>query len=185
MPRLVFRFSKVEQLAEVGFSNGNDPLNISLYAKLPRKTKIQQFPSKTVIISKDKLTSMFLTASGSAEAIVRDASEISTPWEPIIHIRSTPNTIKPIKCEKDNFGGGGVMVWAGISLNGHINLHVFEGGSLTDQRYCEEILEQYEMLWSTATKLQQNYVEIIIDDIAFSALVDSGASFSVISDGLR
>ncbi|UYV84260.1 hypothetical protein LAZ67_X001680 [Cordylochernes scorpioides] len=163
MPRLVFRFSKVEQLAEVGFSNGNDPLNISLYAKLPRKTKIQQFPSKTVIISKDKLTSMFLTASGSAEAIVRDASEISTPWEPIIHIRSTPS----------------------ISLNGHINLHVFERGSLTDQRYCEEILEQYEMLWSTATKLQQNYVEIIIDDIAFSALVDSGASFSVISDGLR
>ncbi|UYV70237.1 hypothetical protein LAZ67_7002256 [Cordylochernes scorpioides] len=37
---------------------------------------------------------------------------------------------------------------------------------------------------STAAKLQQNYVEII-DDIAFSALVDSGSSFSVISDGLR
>ncbi|UYV73374.1 K02A2.6-like [Cordylochernes scorpioides] len=37
----------------------------------------------------------------------------------------------------------------------------------------------------TAAKLQQNYVEIIIDDIAFSALVDSGSSFSVISDGLR
>ncbi|UYV64680.1 K02A2.6-like, partial [Cordylochernes scorpioides] len=38
---------------------------------------------------------------------------------------------------------------------------------------------------STAAKLEQNYVEIIIDDIAFSALVDSGSSFSVISDGLR
>ncbi|UYV82801.1 hypothetical protein LAZ67_22000913, partial [Cordylochernes scorpioides] len=38
---------------------------------------------------------------------------------------------------------------------------------------------------STAAKLQQNYVEIIIDDIAFSALVDSGSSFLVISDGLR
>ncbi|UYV69417.1 K02A2.6-like, partial [Cordylochernes scorpioides] len=38
---------------------------------------------------------------------------------------------------------------------------------------------------SIAAKLQQNYVEIIIDDIAFSALVDSGSSFSVISDGLR
>ncbi|UYV78866.1 hypothetical protein LAZ67_17000050 [Cordylochernes scorpioides] len=38
---------------------------------------------------------------------------------------------------------------------------------------------------STAAKLQQNYVEIIFGDIAFSALVDSGASFSVISDGLR
>ncbi|UYV79319.1 RRM1 [Cordylochernes scorpioides] len=38
---------------------------------------------------------------------------------------------------------------------------------------------------STAAKLQQNYVKIIIDDIAFSALVDSGSSFSVISDGLR
>ncbi|UYV63096.1 hypothetical protein LAZ67_2003113 [Cordylochernes scorpioides] len=38
---------------------------------------------------------------------------------------------------------------------------------------------------STAAKLQQNYVEIIIDDIAFSALVDSGSSFSVISDRLR
>ncbi|UYV80667.1 hypothetical protein LAZ67_19001324, partial [Cordylochernes scorpioides] len=38
---------------------------------------------------------------------------------------------------------------------------------------------------STAAKLQQNYVEIIIDDIAFTALIDSGSSFSVISDGLR
>ena len=35
------------------------------------------------------------------------------------------------------------MVWAGISLSGHTDLHVFHGGNLTDVRYRDEILDVY------------------------------------------
>ncbi|GBM11186.1 hypothetical protein AVEN_133919-1 [Araneus ventricosus] len=35
------------------------------------------------------------------------------------------------------------MVWAGISLGGHIDLHVFHGGTLTGVRYRDEILDPY------------------------------------------
>ncbi|GBM31665.1 hypothetical protein AVEN_101283-1 [Araneus ventricosus] len=35
------------------------------------------------------------------------------------------------------------MVWAGISLGGHTDLHVFHGGTLTGMSYRDEILEPY------------------------------------------
>lgn len=49
--------------------------------------------------------------------------------------------------ERDRFGGGGIMVWAGIMLNGRTSLHVFEGGSLTGQTYRDRILEPYVRLF--------------------------------------
>ncbi|GBM63790.1 hypothetical protein AVEN_72210-1 [Araneus ventricosus] len=39
--------------------------------------------------------------------------------------------------------GGGVMVWTGISLGGHTDLHVFHRGTLTGVRYRDEILDPY------------------------------------------
>ncbi|GBO38435.1 hypothetical protein AVEN_18411-1 [Araneus ventricosus] len=38
---------------------------------------------------------------------------------------------------------GGLVVWAGISLGGHIDLHVFHGGTLTGVKYRDEILDPY------------------------------------------
>ncbi|GBN10864.1 hypothetical protein AVEN_81795-1 [Araneus ventricosus] len=35
------------------------------------------------------------------------------------------------------------MVWAGISLGCHTDLHVFHGGTLTGVRYRDEILDPY------------------------------------------
>ena len=35
------------------------------------------------------------------------------------------------------------MVWGGISLGGHTDLHVFYGGNLTGVRYRDEILDTY------------------------------------------
>ncbi|GFT69139.1 DDE_3 domain-containing protein [Trichonephila clavipes] len=35
------------------------------------------------------------------------------------------------------------MVWAGISLGGHTDLHVFQGGTLNGVRYQDEILDPY------------------------------------------
>ncbi|KFM67382.1 hypothetical protein X975_05896, partial [Stegodyphus mimosarum] len=37
--------------------------------------------------------------------------------------------------ERYRYRGGGIMVWAGISLGGHTGLHVFHGGTLTGVRY--------------------------------------------------
>ncbi|KAJ8354154.1 hypothetical protein SKAU_G00217210 [Synaphobranchus kaupii] len=42
--------------------------------------------------------------------------------------------------QHDRFGGGSVMVWGGISLEGRTNLHVLANGTLTAVRYRDEIL---------------------------------------------
>ena len=39
-----------------------------------------------------------------------------------------------------SFGGGGVMVYAGISIDEHTDLHIIRNGALTGQRYRDEIL---------------------------------------------
>ncbi|KAJ8395660.1 hypothetical protein AAFF_G00028970 [Aldrovandia affinis] len=42
--------------------------------------------------------------------------------------------------QHDQFGGGSVIVWGGISLEGRTNLHVLANGTLTAVRYRDEIL---------------------------------------------
>jgi transposase len=41
----------------------------------------------------------------------------------------------------DRFGGGSVMVWGGVCMDGRTDLYVLPGGTLTAQRYRDEILE--------------------------------------------
>ncbi|GFW89050.1 transposable element Tcb2 transposase [Trichonephila clavipes] len=45
--------------------------------------------------------------------------------------------------ERHSYRGGGIMVWAGISLGGHTDLHVLQGGTLNDVRYRDEIIDPY------------------------------------------
>ncbi len=40
----------------------------------------------------------------------------------------------------DRFGGGSVMVWGGISMEGRIDLYLLDNGTLTAIRYWDEIL---------------------------------------------
>lgn len=42
--------------------------------------------------------------------------------------------------ETDAFGGGSVLVWAGISLDGKTDLHIVNG-TMTGRRYIDEVLE--------------------------------------------
>lgn len=42
-----------------------------------------------------------------------------------------------------NFGGGSIMVWGGICLEGHTELAVFRRGSLTADRYIRDVLEEH------------------------------------------
>ena len=43
--------------------------------------------------------------------------------------------------EHDRYGGGSVMVWAGISAQGKTDLHVFDNGTLMAERNINEILD--------------------------------------------
>ena len=43
--------------------------------------------------------------------------------------------------EVDRYGGGSVMVWAGVSLFGRTDLYVFARGGITAVRYRNDILE--------------------------------------------
>ncbi|GFU92119.1 uncharacterized protein TNCV_3683341 [Trichonephila clavipes] len=45
--------------------------------------------------------------------------------------------------ERHSYRGGGILVWAGISLGGHTDLHMFHGGTVTGLRYRDEILDPY------------------------------------------
>ncbi|GFW36874.1 transposable element Tcb2 transposase [Trichonephila clavipes] len=45
--------------------------------------------------------------------------------------------------ERHSYRGGGILVWAGISLGGHTDLHVFHGGTVTGLRYRDETLDLY------------------------------------------
>ncbi|UYV84058.1 hypothetical protein LAZ67_X001011 [Cordylochernes scorpioides] len=53
--------------------------------------------------------------------------------------RYHPSNIREI----DSFRGGSLLVWAGISSSRRTHLHIFSGGTLTAQRYRDEILEPY------------------------------------------
>ena len=44
-------------------------------------------------------------------------------------------------------GGGGVLIWAVIMLDGRTPLHVLVGGSVTSVRYRDEVLEPYVRLF--------------------------------------
>ncbi|GFV11506.1 transposable element Tcb2 transposase [Trichonephila clavipes] len=50
----------------------------------------------------------------------------------------------------DDYRGGGILVWAGISLGGHTDLHVFHGGTVTGLRYRDEILDPYVRPYAAA-----------------------------------
>ncbi|GFX93799.1 transposable element Tcb1 transposase [Trichonephila clavipes] len=52
--------------------------------------------------------------------------------------------------ERHHFPSRGVMVWAGIMMDGHTDLHFFDTGSVTAQRYRDEVLEPYVRLFRGA-----------------------------------
>ncbi|KFM63714.1 hypothetical protein X975_24464, partial [Stegodyphus mimosarum] len=52
--------------------------------------------------------------------------------------------------ERHRNGGPEVLVWRGIMLNGRTELHVFDRGSVTGDRYCEEVLLPHVRLFRSA-----------------------------------
>ncbi|GFY18789.1 transposable element Tcb2 transposase [Trichonephila clavipes] len=52
--------------------------------------------------------------------------------------------------ERHHYGGPGVLVWGGIMLNGRTELHIFDRGYVTGDRYCEEVLVPHVRLFRGA-----------------------------------
>ncbi|GFY18678.1 transposable element Tcb2 transposase [Trichonephila clavipes] len=52
--------------------------------------------------------------------------------------------------ERHHFPSRGVMVWAGIMMDGHTDIHFFDTGSMTAQRYRDEVLKPYVRLFRGA-----------------------------------
>ncbi|GFX54929.1 transposable element Tcb2 transposase [Trichonephila clavipes] len=52
--------------------------------------------------------------------------------------------------ERHHYGGPGVLVWGGIILNGRTELPDFDRGSVTGDRYCEEVLLPHVRLFRGA-----------------------------------
>ncbi|GFT52102.1 transposable element Tcb2 transposase [Trichonephila clavipes] len=55
--------------------------------------------------------------------------------------------------ERHHYGGPGVLVWGGIMLNGRTELHIFDTGSVTGDRYCGEVLLPHVRLFRGAIGL--------------------------------
>ncbi|GFX02030.1 transposable element Tc3 transposase [Trichonephila clavipes] len=64
--------------------------------------------------------------------------------------RNPPSNI----IERDRYGGRGVLVWGGIMLGSHTDLHIFDAGSVNGTRYCNEILLPYVRLFRGTMGLQ-------------------------------
>lgn len=72
-------------------------------------------------------------------------------YSPILAVLSSGESQGPANVhEIDNYSGGGVLIWAGIMLDGRTPLHVFDGGSVTGVRYRDEVLEPYVRLFRGA-----------------------------------
>ena len=52
--------------------------------------------------------------------------------------------------EHDKFGGGSVIVWAGISYDRRTGLHVVLNGTVNAQRYIDDVLGPYVILYAGA-----------------------------------
>ncbi|GFY21772.1 transposable element Tcb1 transposase [Trichonephila clavipes] len=52
--------------------------------------------------------------------------------------------------EKDLYPTCSIMVWAGIMINGRTRLHVVANGTMTDQRYIDEVLLPHVRLFRGA-----------------------------------
>ncbi|GFX06540.1 transposable element Tcb2 transposase [Trichonephila clavipes] len=64
--------------------------------------------------------------------------------------------------ERHHYCGSGVLVWGGIMLNGRTELHIFDIGSVTGDRYCEEVFLPHVRLFRGA--IGQDF--IFMDDNA-------------------
>ncbi|GFT31066.1 transposable element Tcb2 transposase [Trichonephila clavipes] len=98
-----------------------------------------------VCMQEDQLCAFSLTDDSEGTAYAGQENMASTDLEEQRTRYHQSNTV-----ERHSYRGGGILVWAGISLGGHIDLHVFHGGTITGLRYRDEILDPYVRPYAAA-----------------------------------
>ncbi|GFU61908.1 transposable element Tcb2 transposase [Trichonephila clavipes] len=85
--------------------------------------------------------------------------------------------------EKDRYPTCSIMVWAGIMINGHTRLHVVANGTMTGQRYIDEVLlphvrlfrgavgDKFVFMYDNATCHQTLAVQDCLDSEGIQCLV--------------
>ncbi|GFX23253.1 transposable element Tcb2 transposase [Trichonephila clavipes] len=58
-------------------------------------------------------------------------------WEQRIKYNQSNNV------ERQSYGGGGMVIWVGVSLGGHTDLSALYGGTLTGVKFWNEIYDRY------------------------------------------
>ncbi|GFS71534.1 transposable element Tcb2 transposase [Trichonephila clavipes] len=114
---------------------------IVLSAKRNRRTTAQQ------------VANQFLAASGkqiSRKTVARRLSLSSDCRHQLIW-RESGTAYRPENIqEKDRYPTCNIMVWAGIMINGRTRLHVVANGTMTGQRYIDEVLLPHVRLFRGA-----------------------------------
>ncbi|GFU42697.1 transposable element Tcb1 transposase [Trichonephila clavipes] len=117
---------------------------IVLSAKRNRRTTAQH------------VANQFLAASGkqiSRKTVARHESRFSLSSDcrrPLIW-RESGTAYRPENIqEKDRYPTCSIMVWAGIMINGRTRLHVVANGTMTGQRYIDEVLLPHVRLFRGA-----------------------------------
>ncbi|GFT63252.1 transposable element Tcb1 transposase [Trichonephila clavipes] len=117
---------------------------IVLSAKRNRRTTAQQ------------VANQFLAASGkqiSRKTVARYESRfsLSSDCRRQLIWRESGTAYRPENIqEKDRYPTCSIMVWAGIMINGRPRLHVVANGTMTGQRYIDEVLLPHVCLFRGA-----------------------------------
>ncbi|GFU21913.1 transposable element Tcb1 transposase [Trichonephila clavipes] len=117
---------------------------IVLSAKRNRRTTAQQ------------VANQFLAASGkqiSRKTVARHESRfsLSSDYRRQLIWRENGTAYRPENIqEKDRYPTCSIMVWAGIMINGRTRIHVVENGTMTGQRYIDEVLLPHVRLFRGA-----------------------------------
>ncbi|GFU53795.1 transposable element Tcb2 transposase [Trichonephila clavipes] len=111
------------------------------------------FPSRLRINGSFELefeTSTYWSVGEWTNVMFSDDSRFSlscdSRWVTIWRERGTHFESRNIT-EIHHFPSKGVMVWTGIMMDGRTDLHFFDTGSVTAQRYRDEVLEPYVCLF--------------------------------------
>ncbi|GFV33206.1 transposable element Tcb2 transposase [Trichonephila clavipes] len=121
-----------------------EDIYIVLSAKRNRRTTAQQ------------VANQFLAASGkqiSRKTVARHESRfsLSSDCRRQLIWRESGTAYRPENIqEKDRYPTCSIMVWAGIMINGRKRLHVVANGTMTGQRYIDEVLLPHVLLFRGA-----------------------------------
>ncbi|GFV85182.1 uncharacterized protein TNCV_4172351 [Trichonephila clavipes] len=115
-----------------------------------RKKNLRYYGAKSsstmqVYMQEDQLCAFPSTDDSEGTAYAGQENMASTIWREQRTRYHQSNTV-----ERHSYRGGGILVWAGISLGGHTDLHVFHGGTVTGLRYRDEILDPYARPYAAA-----------------------------------